>query len=37
MAYTRDIKDMAIDITKADAIYVEFSIGSISSMGSVII
>ena len=37
MAYTRDIKDTTIDISKADAIHVQFGIGSISSMGSVII
>lgn len=37
MAYTRDIKDTAIDIAKAGAIHVQFGIGSISSMGSVTI
>ena len=37
MAYTRDIKYTTIDISKAGAIHVQFGIGSISSMGSVLI
>lgn len=37
LAYTRDIKDTAIDIEKVDAIHVKFGISSISSMGSVIV
>lgn len=37
MVYIRDIKYMTIDISKADVIYVQFGISSISSMGSVLI
>lgn len=37
MAYTRDIKNTTIDISKANAIYVQFGIGSISSMRFVLI
>ncbi len=37
MTYTRDIKDTTIDIAKAGAIHVQLGIGSISSMGSVLI
>ncbi len=37
MTYTRDIKDTTIDIAKASAIHVQFGIGLISSMGSVLI
>lgn len=37
MAYIKDIKNTAIDIAKVDAIYIQFGIGSISSIGSVII
>ena len=37
MAYTRDIKYTTIDISKVGAIYVQFGIGSILSMGFVFI
>lgn len=37
MAYTRDIKNTTINITKAGAIHIHFGIGHISSIGSVII
>ena len=37
MDYTRDIKYTIIDISKAGAIYVQFGIGSILSLGSVLI
>ena len=37
MAYTRDIKDTTINISKVGAIYVQFGIGSILSIGSVLI
>lgn len=37
IAYIKDIKNTTIDISKADAIYVQFDIDSISSIGSVFI
>lgn len=37
LAYTRDIKDTTIDISKTSVIHVQFSIGLISSIGSVFI
>lgn len=37
IAYARDIKDITIDISKTNAIHVQFDIGSISSMRPIII
>lgn len=37
MAYTRNIKNTANDIAKANIVYIQFGIGSISFIGSVII
>ena len=37
LAYKKDNKNISIDITKAEAIHVQFDIGSISSEGSIII
>lgn len=37
ITYTKDIKDMTINISKADAIHIQFDIGSISSIRFVLI
>lgn len=37
IAYIKDLKNITIDITKAKAVYIQFGIGLILSMRSIII